>query len=158
LNKFFKVLVHYFVMKKKSALLKKRSNNLHKALIKVLLKSPVTNVKFSKSRVSLDFFGCRVSDKLIVRKEDHVAEWNRRRKEIIIDKNFKKEDMENSFRALCIHEVVERFLEKKFGLRIDDEAHVVATQKEKEYLKSVNGNWRSHELKVFWDWHKQGEH
>ena len=66
--------------------------------------------------------------------------------------------MEKSFHALCIHELIESFLAKKYGLRVDDEAHLVATQKEKEYLESVKGNWKSHELKVFWDWHKLGEH
>ncbi len=28
----------------------------------------------------------------------------------------------------------------------------------KEYLKSIKGNWRSHELLVYWDWHMLGEH
>ena len=145
-------------MKREALRLKKRNKNLHHAFVKILLKYPVTNIKFSKNKVSLDFFGYRISDKLIIQKEDHVAEWNRRRREIFIDKNFDEKKKRNSFRALCIHEVVERFLAEKFGFNIDREAHVVATQKEKEYLKSVKESWRSHELKVFWDWHKLGEH
>ena len=145
-------------MKKKSTKTKVCSKNLHYSLVKILLKSPVTKIKFSKDRISLNFFNHRISDKLIVKREDHVAEWSRRRREIFIDKNFGEKEKEKSFRALCIHEVVERFLVEKFGLKLDEEAHVVATQKEKEYLESVKGNWRSHELKVFWDWHKLGEH
>ncbi len=145
-------------MKKKNKKIKVRSKNLHHAFIKLLLKYPVTNIKFSKNKISLTFFNQRISDKIIIKKEDHVAEWSRKRKEIFIDNNFGEREKEKSFRALCIHEAVERFLSKKFGLRIDDEAHIVATQKEKEYLENVKGNWKSHELKVFWDWHKRGEH
>lgn len=134
------------------------SKNLHKSFVKLLLKSPVTNIKFSRGRLSLNFFKQRISDKITIKKEDHVAEWSRKKREIFIDKNFGEKEKEKSFRALCIHELIEGFLSKKFGLNVDKEAHIVATQKEKGYLKSVKGNWRSHELKVFWDWHKLGEH
>ncbi|MFA5020010.1 MAG: hypothetical protein WC533_02840 [Candidatus Pacearchaeota archaeon] len=136
---------------------RKCADNLHKDFVKILLKSPVTNIKFNKNRVSLDFVNHRISDKITIKREAHVAEWSRKRREIFIDKKFGEDEKEKSFRALCIHEVVERFLVKKFGLKLDEEAHIVATQKEKDYLKSVKGNWRSHELKVFWDWHKLGE-
>lgn len=145
-------------MKKKSAKAKVSNKKLHKAFVKLLMKYPITDIKFSKGRISLSFFGNRISDKIIIKREDHVAEWSRKRKEIFIDKNFGEKEKEKSFRALCIHELIERFLYEKFGLNVDEEAHVVATQKEKEYLESVKGNWKSHELKVFWDWHKHGEH
>lgn len=143
---------------KKRSIIATRKKNLHNAFISVLLNYPITDIKFSKGRISLNFFNHKISDKIITQKEDHVAEWSRKRREIFIDKNFGEKEKEKSFRALCIHEVVERFLTEKYGLRIDTEAHVVATQKEKEYLNSVKGNWKSHELKVFWDWHKMGEH
>jgi len=136
---------------------KKRIENLHRNFVKILLKWPVTDVKFSNNRISLTFFNQRISDKIIKKRENHVAEWSRRRKEIFIDRAFGNEEREKSFRALCIHEVVEKFLVEKFGLKLDEEAHVVATKKEREYLESVKGDWKSHELKVFWDWHKLGE-
>ena len=145
-------------MKKKSTKAKISNKKLHKAFVKLLKKYPVTKIKFSNNRISLNFFGKRISDKIILKRENHVAEWSRKRKEIFIDKNFGEKEKEKSFRALCIHELIERFLYEKFGLNVDEEAHVVATQKEKEYLESVKGNWKSHELKVFWDWHKHGEH
>ena len=143
---------------KKNTKTKICSKKLHKAFVKLLLKYPVTNVKFSRGKLSLDFFNHRISDKIILKKEKHVAEWSRKRREIFIDKNFGEKEKEKSFRALCVHELIERFLSKEFGLNVDNEAHVIATKKEKEYLESVNSNWRSHELKVFWDWHKLGEH
>jgi len=34
---------------------------------------------------------------------------SRKRKEIFVDRNFGEREKEKSFRALCIHEVVERF-------------------------------------------------
>ncbi|MFA4952791.1 MAG: hypothetical protein WC584_01060 [Candidatus Pacearchaeota archaeon] len=145
-------------MKKKSTKTKACNKKLHKAFVKLLLKYPVANIKFSKGRLSLNFFNHRISDKIILKKEEHVAEWSRKRREIFIDKNFGEGEKEKSFRALCIHELIERFLSEEFGLNVDEEAHVVATKKEKEYLESVKSNWRSHELKVFWDWHKLGEH
>ncbi len=142
---------------KKEVTRHRKNLNLHKEFIKILLKSPIKNVKFSKSRASLMFFGHRISDKIVVKIEKHVAEWSRRRKEIFIDRRFDKKDEKKSFKALCVHELIEKFLAEKFGLNVDKEAHVVATIKEKEYLESINGNWKSHQDTVYWDWHKHGE-
>lgn len=142
-------------MKRKS---NAREKALRQTLVKVLMKSSVSKVRFLGKKVSLNFFGHRISDQHTIKREDHVAEWSRKRKEVFIDKNFSETERKKSFKALCVHEVIEKFLVEKIGLKLDEEAHVVATQKEKEYLKSIGGNWRSHELKVFWDWHKLGEH
>jgi len=135
-----------------------RENALRRAFVKLLVKFPLRGVRISNDKVSLQFFGNRISDKVVIKREDHVADWSRRRKEIFIDKKITEEDREKSFKALCVHEVVEKFLVEKFGLNLDTEAHAVATQKEKEYLRSIHGNWRSHELIVYWDWHRLGEH
>ncbi len=138
--------------------IKIRNDALHREFMKLLLKDPVKDVRFSGKKISLTFFGHRISDRIVVTYEDHVAEWSRRRKEIMIDKNLSRNDTMKSFKALCVHEVIEKYLVEKFGFKLDEEAHVVATQKEKEYLKSLNGNWRSHEQLVYWDWHNHGEH
>ena len=135
-----------------------RENALRRTFVRLLMKFPLRDVKISNNKVSLQFFGNRISDKVVIKREDHVADWSRRRKEIFIDKKITEEDREKSFKALCVHEVIEKFLVEKFGLNLDTEAHVVATQKEKEYLRSIHGNWRSHELIVYWDWHRLGEH
>lgn len=143
-------------MKKKSAK-NKRKNALHKEFIKILLKSPVKDVKFSKNKVSITFFNHRISDEIKVKPEEHVADWSRKRKEIFIDKKITSSDRKKSFKALCVHELIEKFLAEKFGLNLDKEAHLVATKKEKEYLKSINGNWKSHEQIIYWIWHDHGE-
>lgn len=127
-------------------------------LIAELKKMPVKNVKISGQEISFKFFGRKILDKILIKKEDHVAEWSRRRKEVFIDKNFNERDFEKSFKALALHEAVEKFLVEKFHLKLDEEAHIIATEKEKEFLEKMGGNWRSHEMLVYWDWHKQGEH
>ena len=119
---------------KKKAIKNKRKNMLHKEFVKILLKTPIKDVKFSKNNISLTFFGHRISDKIKIKLEKHVAEWSRRRKEIFIDKKITSIDKKKSFKALCVHELIEKFLVEKFGLDLDKESHLVATKKEKEYL------------------------
>jgi hypothetical protein len=145
-------------MKKESKIVKKRIHNAHKVLMKVFMESPVTNIKFYKNRISFNFFGYRISDRITVKRQPHVGEWSRRVRKIVIDKNFNEKDKIKEFKSLCLHEAVERFLVEKFGLNTDNEAHPVAKKKEREFLESIGGNWKSHELNVFWDWHKLGEH
>jgi len=131
---------------------------LRKAFLRLLLKAPLRDVKFNGNRVSLTFFSHRLSDRVVIKRENHVAEWSRKRKEVFIDKGITNKDRGKSLKALCVHEVIEKFLNERFGLRTETEAHTVATKKEKEYLESLGGNWRSHELIVYWDWHRMGEH
>ena len=135
-----------------------RENALHHEFVEILSKFPVRDVKFFGNKVSLTFLGHKISDHAVTKREEHVAEWSRKRKEIFIDKKVNIQDRRKSFKALCVHELIEKFLVEKFGLKVDTEAHVIATKKEKEYLKSIGGNWRSHELIVYWDWHRLGEH
>jgi len=135
-----------------------QENALRHEFVEILSKFPVRGVKFSGNRISLSFLGHKISDHVITKREEHVADWSRRRKELFIDKKINIQDRRKSFKALCVHELIEKFLVEKFGLKVDTEAHVIAAKKEKEYLKSIGGNWRSHELIVYWDWHRLGEH
>jgi hypothetical protein len=130
---------------------------LKKDLMKTLAAAPVTGVHFTKRKITLNYMGKRITDEIIIDRERHVAEWSRRRKQIILDRNLSGFDRETSFRALCVHEVVEKFVAEKYGLHVDTEAHFVAAKKEEEYVKAHGGNWRSHELIVYWDWHNLGE-
>ncbi len=145
-------------MRKGKPTRRSREDALHHAFIKLLLKYPVKHVKFAGNKCSLVFLGNKISDEVIRKREPHVAEWSRRRKEIFIDKKITVGHRRKSFKALCVHEIIEKFLTEKFGLCANTEAHEIATQKEKEYLKSIGGNWRSHSLIVYWDWHRMGEH
>jgi hypothetical protein len=143
--------------RKESEIVKKRTKNAHRELMKIFMKSPVTKVKFSGNRISFNFYGHRISDRIVVKKQPHVGEWSRRVRKIVIDRNFDEKHKIKEFHSLCVHEAVERFLVETFGLNTDNEAHPVAKKKEREYLENLGGNWKGHELRVFWDWHKQGE-
>lgn len=139
---------------------KKREGALRSAFVKVLMKSPVKNVKFSKGnkKISLKFFGERIFYHILVKREVYVGHWSRKRGEIHIDKElFSKKHMK-SFKALCVHEAIEKFLVEKYGLKLDEEAHVVATKKEKQYLESIGGNCRSHQRIVYNLWAKLDGH
>jgi len=99
---------------KKKVTRNKRENTLHREFVKVLLKAPIRDVKFFKNSISLTFFGHRISDKIRIKLEEHVAEWSRKRKEIFIDKKIAFSDKKKSFKALCVHELIEKFLTEKF--------------------------------------------
>jgi len=112
-----------------------RENALRHEFVEILSKFPVREVKFSGNNASLSFLGHRISGHAVTKREEHVADWSRKRKEVFIDKKINIQDRRKSFKALCVHELIEKFLVEKFGLKIDTEAHVVAAKKEKEYLK-----------------------
>lgn len=136
-----------------------REDVLRAAFVKILLKTPLKHVKFSNRnrRISLDFFGEKFSYRIVVKRERDIADWSRRRKEIYIDKQIAEKDRffhTDSFKALCVHEAVEKFLVEKFGLKVDEEAHVVATKKERQFLKKIGGSWRSHQMLVYRKWKK----
>ncbi|MFH1588049.1 MAG: hypothetical protein ABIA76_01785 [Candidatus Diapherotrites archaeon] len=129
-----------------------------RSLFRVLRKFPVTNVKFGRKRISFTYLGQKISDKILVEWVPHVGEWSRKRKEVIIDSLIEKKHFKKHFHSLCVHEAVEKFIAQKFHLNTDKEAHPIAKFKEKQYMKSIGGNWRSHEMIVYWDWKKRGEH
>lgn len=139
---------------------KKREATLRAAFVKMLMRSPVKDVVFSKgnNQVSLTFLGDRFYYRVVVKREVHVGGWSRRRDEIRIDKELLKKEHVKSFKALCVHEAVEKHLAEKYGLKIDEEAHHVATKKEKQFLKSIEGNWRSHQMVVHHLWLKLDGH
>lgn len=137
-----------------------REEALRYAFLKVLLRSPLKEVKFSKGydKVTIKFFDNEFSYRIVVKREVNVGDWGRKRDEIYLDKEISSKETMNSFKALCVHEAVEKILVEKFGLRVDDEAHVVANKKERSYLKKIGGNWKSHQLTVYHLWNKLDRH
>jgi hypothetical protein len=138
----------------------RRQKALRQAFVKVLMRSPVKQVAFSGNfrKISLTFFGERISHRIVIKREKYIGAWSRRRDEIDVDKNVYSRDHMKSFKALCVHEAVEKYVADKFGLHENTEAHQVATLKEKQYLRSIRGNWRSHELFVFHVWSAINQH
>lgn len=136
----------------------KREDALRATFVEILLKTPLKNVKFSNDkRISAEFFGEKFSYRVVVKREPDIADWSRKRKEIYIDRQIATKDRflhTDSFKALCVHEAVEKFVVEKFGLKVDEEAHIVATKKERQYLKKIGGSWRSHQALVYRKWKK----
>jgi len=141
---------------------RKRKQALRAAFVKFLVKSPVKDVKFSKGckRVSLAFLGGRVRYAVRVGREAYVAEWSRRRPEIRVDAAMlpRGSGRLREFRALCVHEAVEKHLAERYGLPADREAHDVATAKERQYLQRAGGDWRKHQAAVCRVWKRRGGH
>jgi hypothetical protein len=133
---------------------RKRERAMRIAFVKALIRYPVKGVTFSHNyhRISLTFFGERISHKIIVKRERYIGAWSRKRDEIDVDKHFSTRDHIKSFRAICVHEAVEKYLGEKYGLHEDTEAHEVATAKERQYLRKIGGNWRSHQILVYRVW------
>ncbi|MEW6295979.1 MAG: hypothetical protein AB1467_06895 [Candidatus Diapherotrites archaeon] len=64
---------------------------------------------------------------------------------------------QRSIKAISLHEAIEKYLHERYCLRVQEEAHKIAEKKERTFLKEKGGNWRSHQLIVYWLWHKKGE-
>lgn len=137
-----------------------KEDALRDAFCKVLIKTPLGKVKFSEDfrRVTIKYFNDRFSYDIRIKTEVNVGSWEQNKPVIIVDDHMFKPDNMKSFKALCVHEAVEKYLVDKYGLDIDIEAHVVATEKEEEYLKRIGGNWRSHQLIVYHLWDKLDRH
>lgn len=138
---------------------RQREKALRAAFVRMLVRAPVKSVRFSKGgrRVSLAFLGERVACDVLVKREVYVGHW-RRKSGIDIDKEMFSKKRMRSFKALCVHEAIEKFLVERYGLKLDEEAHAVATAKEKQYLKRIGGNWKSHQMTVYHLWSKLDGH
>ncbi|MFH1623340.1 MAG: hypothetical protein ABIA12_02370 [Candidatus Aenigmatarchaeota archaeon] len=98
----------------------KREQALRAAFVKVLMGTPVKGVKFSKDNrsISLSFSGERVRYAIRVQREVYVGHWGRSTG-IHIDSAMLSKGRGRSFRALVVHEAIEKFLVEKYGLSAD---------------------------------------
>jgi len=139
---------------------KQRDQALRAAFVRMLVRKPVKDVRFSggNKRVALTFCGERVCYKVLAEREVYIGDWSRRRAELHVDKELFSREHIRSFKALAVHEAVEKLLSEKYGLRVDDEAHAVATAKERQYLRHEGGNWKNHQMVVHRLWLKLDGH
>jgi len=145
--------------KRYAAVRKRREEALRAAFVKVLMRSPVKDVRFSEGnrRISLSFAGERAAYAIRVQREVYVGHWGRK-SGIHIDRAMLSKGRSKSFKALAVHEAVEKFLVERYGLREDEEAHVVATAKERQYLERAGGDWNAHQASVYRLWAKLDGH
>ena len=139
-------------MTKKKKFRKKRFT---KYLIKSLIREKVKNVKIKNGRISLKYDGEKITNKIAIKKHEwFVGSWAKTRGKVYIDNDLKgKKDRD----AVAVHEAVEKFVAQKYGLDEDTTAHKIATEKEREYLEKIGGDWRSHQMKVTKVWIREGK-
>ena len=132
---------------------KKFRRRFTRYLIKSLMREKVKNVKIKNGWISLEYDGEKIRNRIIIRKhEGFVGSWAKTKDKIYIDNDLKGKDRD----AVAVHETVEKFVSQKYGLDEDTDAHKIATEKEREYLEKVGGNWRSHQMKVTKVWMREG--
>jgi len=139
-------------MKKKK---KFRRGRFTRYLIKSLIREKVKNVRIKNGWVSLEYDGEKIRNKIVTKKHEwFVGSWAKTRGKIYIDNDLKgKKDRD----AVAVHETIEKFVAQKYGLDEDTSAHKVATEKEREFLEKIGGDWRSHQMKVTKVWMREGK-
>jgi hypothetical protein len=124
-----------------------------KKIVRRLMKAPVTGVSFKGNSISMRFDGERIWFRIVRnRARRHVGEWHRKKPLIYVDEEFGGRDAD----AVALHEAIEKFVAKQYGLDTDTEAHRIAECHERKWLLGKGGNWRSHQLKVYYAWEKRG--
>lgn len=125
------------------------------SLVKAFASKPITNVRFTGTRISFDYDGKRVS--YAVRKRDtvFVGNWNRQGPEVYYDKLLKgKLEIE----ALCIHEAIEKYVTETYGLDVDEVSHRIAQAIEKNWYEKQGRDWTPFSGLVTKIWKKHGSH
>jgi len=132
-----------------------RRRRFTRYLIKSLMREKVKRVKIKNGWVSLEYDGEKVKYKIVTKKHEYfVGSWARTRGKVYIDNDLKgKKDRA----AVAVHEAIEKFVAQKYGLDEDTDAHRIATEKEREYLEKIGGNWRGHQMKVTKVWMREGK-
>ena len=138
-------------MKKK----KFRIRRFRRYLIKSLIREKVKNVEIKNGWISLEYDREKIKYRIVTKKHEYyVGSWAKTRNKVYIDNDLKgKKDRD----AVAVHEAVEKFVSQKYGLDEDTDAHKIATEKEREYLKKIGGDWRSHQMKVTKVWMREGK-
>ena len=126
-----------------------------KYLIRSLLKEKVKKVKIKKGWISFEFDGEKISNRIIMRKhEGYVGSWAKTKDKVYVDDDLKGK---GDIHALALHESIEKFVTQKYGFPEDAESHEIATQKEKEFLEKMSGDWKKHQRKVEKVWIMEGK-
>lgn len=117
-----------------------------KLLIKFLKEEPIRNLKFKDGFISFSYDGRKIKYKVVVKKhEKWVGSWSKKRPIVYVDDDLKG----ISRKAVALHEAVERYITLTYGFEEDRESHLIALQKEREFLeKKLGDGWRAHQIKV----------
>ena len=132
----------------------KRKKKFRRYLIKHLMKEPMKKIKITEDRISLEYDGKKIKNKIITKKHERcVGSWSSTTDEIFVDNDLHGKDRD----AVAVHETIEKYVSQTYGLPEDLEAHKIATAKEREFFEKKGGNWRSHQIKVGYVWKRENE-
>jgi len=125
-----------------------------KELLGRLEEEPISNVKFSKGWISLEYDEKKLKNQIVIeRHQKFVGRWDKDINAIYLDDDLEGIDME----AVAVHETIEKYVSQKYDLNPYKEAHDIATIKEREFIESNKKSWQSHQLKVAHVWKKESE-
>ena len=125
-----------------------------KKLFSALKKVRPHTVKVTGKTVELKFGKKSVRFKIVANNaRNHVGEWHRKKAIVFVDKHLQGLDK----KSIAVHEAVEKIVAQEYKLDVDSQAHEIAVKAEREWLKKNKGNWRSHQMKVYYDWKKHGK-
>ena len=125
-----------------------------KELLGRLEEESIKNIKFGRGTISLEYDGKKIKNRIIVEKhQKFVGRWDEVLNVVYID-----DDLDDLGRkAVALHETIEKNVSQKYDLDPYEEAHDIATMKEREFVEKNKGNWRSHQMKVAYIWKKESK-
>ena len=125
-----------------------------KELLGRLEEEPIKNVRFTKGWISLEYDGKKLKNQIVIEKHQvFVGRWDLDINIVYLDDDLEGIDME----AVAVHETIEKYVSQNYGLDPYEEAHEIATFKEKEFIEKNKGNWQSHQIIVGKIWKKESK-
>jgi hypothetical protein len=113
-----------------------------KNLMKYLPKLKVSKVKFFNNKISLVFDGEHLENRVVKKHITSLGDWSRKKKIVYYDKHLKKKDV----LPILVHEVVEKYITEKYGLKVDCETHKIADAIEKNFVSKRA--WLAHQQRI----------
>jgi hypothetical protein len=104
---------------------------LRQYALQEVINQDVKNVKFHKDKVSLEFDGEKMENKIVVvPNELWVGSWFRHKPVVVIDN-----DVPEQFRpSLAVHETIEKYVCQRYGLDSNAEGHELAEEVERRWF------------------------
>jgi len=116
----------------------------HTKLVTRLSKSTVTNVLNENGKIQFRYDGQKHTSKVSIKPHvKWVGTWNKNG--LSIDDNVR-----NPKDMLCmsIHEAVESYVARRYGVDRDYTAHFIATAVEKAYARNIRHNWDDYQMRT----------
>ncbi|NUN11791.1 hypothetical protein HUU53_04060 [Candidatus Micrarchaeota archaeon] len=107
-------------------------------IVALLKEKSVSKVRFSPNSLSLVFDGCKLRFKVVKKNTCMIGNWSRSKDELYYDDHF-TDPVE--VESICIHEAVEKYVSKTYGLTVQGGAHAVAQEVERKWFESKQRDW-----------------